>query len=108
MTLLLDRDKSDLLDNFLSGRADCVIEELFREATRFAVRVIKSRPPITVRMVLNRLRRWDDAIDSHDFNSAGLRVSHADVANAVFVLANFGRNLFVARHLLRAARIIAF
>src|SRR2546421_7091893 len=50
---LLDRDETDLGDDFLTSRPDRVIEELLGQAARLAVCIVKRRPPISVRVVLH-------------------------------------------------------
>src|SRR5215471_10433133 len=104
---LLDRNEPNLGDDFLAGGSNRVIEELFRETTWLAIRVIESRSPVSVGVTLNGLNRRSHAVDWQRSNTAGFGVSHADITNPVWIFADFSGDLFVAGHFLRAAGVIA-
>src|SRR6266576_2004425 len=103
-----DRYKSNLRYDSLTAWADRKIDKVFGQTTRVAVCVVKRGPPIGIGVRLHAFGRGHCAIDRHCFYSASLGVCHADITDAVWIFAHFGRDLFVAGHLLRARGVIAF
>src|SRR2546423_13239985 len=89
LLVLLDWNKADLGGDLLAGGADGEVEELLRQASRIAVRVVKGRARVRIGLGVDALDRRKDAVNRHDLDPARLRVGETDVADAVRVLPNF-------------------
>src|SRR5207302_5815800 len=78
---LLDWNKANLIDDFLPDRAQSEINECLRDATWFAISIVKGRPPVGIGVVLHGLNRRGRAIDRDHFHSTSLGIGHADIAD---------------------------
>src|SRR6476660_3028097 len=102
-----DRYKSNLGYDSLTTGAHCEIDKILSQATGVAVRVVKRGAPIRIAMRLHTFGRGQCAIDRHCFGTTGFQISHADITDAVRIFPHLCCDLFVTRHLLRAACVIA-
>jgi len=103
---LVERGETDFLNNLLTSGAEGEVKEGLGFASGVAVGVIESGTGDRVGMAANRGDRGFDAIDSDSLDAGGIQVGHADIADAIRVLANFGSDFLIAGHLLGAASVI--
>src|SRR6266446_9875334 len=94
--LLSDRNKTDLLHNFLPRVACGKIDKILGHPGWLAIGVIECRPCVGISFSQHAFLRGQRTFDRNHLDSGGLCVSQAYITNPIRILGYLRRDLLVA------------
>ena len=97
---LLRGNETNLLDYFLTFGTDGEVDKLLHHSSWLAISIEKGRPGIRITFCQNTFLGRRGSINWNHLDSAGFSISQTNVANTIWIFADFLRDLLIAGELL--------